>query len=63
MGEDKLLLKGARGGGFFVRQMYKGLDLSPDTVFPFRSIWNYLVPPKIGFFAWEASWGNMLTLE
>ena len=31
--------------------MYMDLDLSPDIVFPFHSIWNSVVPPKIGFFA------------
>ena len=45
MGEDKLLLKGVADGGFFVKRMYKVLDLSPNIVFPSRSIWNSDVPP------------------
>ena len=48
--EDKLLLKGARAGGFLVKFLYKVLDHSPDLTFPFRSIWNPTVPPKLGFF-------------
>ena len=38
-----------------------------DEVFfhlePNCSIWNPIVPPKLGFFAWEASWGKVLTLD
>ena len=26
-------------------------------------MWNPIVPPKIGFFAWEATWGKVLTLD
>ena len=63
LGEDKLLLKGARDGGFFVKRMYRGLDHSPGTSLPFCFVWNSAVPPKIGFFAWEASWGKVLTLN
>ena len=43
--------------------MYKGLDSSPAIDFPYRLIWNPAVPPKIGFFAWEATWGKALTLN
>ena len=31
--------------------------------FPSRSIWNPVIPPRMGFFAWEASWGKVLTLD
>ena len=43
--------------------MYKGLDLSPFIEFPYRSVWNLVVPSKIRFFAWVASWGKVLTLD
>ena len=36
-----------------MKLMYKVIDQSPDIVFPFHSIWNPTVPPKMGFFAWE----------
>ena len=61
--EDKLLLKGSNHGNFSVRTMYSGLDLSPDIDFPFRSVWNSVIPYKIRFFAWEASWGKVITLD
>ena len=39
------------------------LDCSPQIAFPSRSIWNHVIPPRMGFFAWEASWGRVLTLD
>ena len=53
--EDKLVLKNAKSDGFIVKVMYRVLDCSPSMVFPFHSIWNPIVTPKMGFFAWEAS--------
>ena len=49
--------------GFSVRLMYRKLMHSLLRNFPFRSIWNPIIPPKLGFFAWEASWGKVLTLD
>ena len=43
--------------------MYMVLDCSPQVAFPSRSIWNPVIPPRMGFFAWEASRGKMLTLN
>ena len=54
-GEDMLLLKGVKGKGLSVKILYKGLDPSPAIEFPYRLVWNLVVPPKIGFFAWEAT--------
>ena len=48
--DEKLMLKGSRDKGFSVKLMYKVIDQSPNIVFPFRSIWNPIVPPKMGFF-------------
>ena len=61
--EDQLMLKGAKDVVFLARLMYKKLVHSPPIAFPSCSIWNPIVPPKIGFFAWEASWGKVLTLN
>ena len=55
LGEDKLLLKGIKDIGFSVKLMYKGLDHSPAIDFLYRPVWNSTMPPKIGFFASEAS--------
>ena len=61
--EDRLLLKESITDGFLVRHMYRKLMFSPPLDFPWRSIWNPIVHPKLGFFAWEASWGKVLTLD
>ena len=61
--EDKLLLKGSNHGNFLVRTMYSGLDLSPEIDFPFCLVWNIVIPKKISFFAWDASWGKVITLD
>ena len=61
--EDRLLLKESRTNGFSVSLMFRKLRYSPPRDFPWRSIWNPIVPPKLGFFAWEASWGKVLTLD
>ena len=31
--------------------------------FPSSVVWNAWVPPKVCFFAWEATWGKALTLD
>ena len=61
--EGRLLLKETMTDGFSVRLMYRKLMHSLRTDFPCRSIWNPIIPPKLGFFAWEASWGKVLTLD
>ena len=43
--------------------MYKCYEGSPAFDFPYLSIWNSVVPPKIGIFTWEAVWGKVLTLD
>ena len=61
--EDRLLLKETMTDGFSVRLMYRKLMHFLPTDFPCRSIWNPIIPPKLGFFAWEASWDKVLTLD
>ena len=61
--EDKIIFKGSRNDVFSVSSMYRVLDCSPQVAFPSRLIWNPVIPPRMGFFAWEASWGKVLTLD
>ena len=49
--EDRLILKETRPDGFLVRLMYRKVMHSLPTDFPWHSIWNPIVPPKLGFFA------------
>ncbi|RVW64952.1 putative ribonuclease H protein [Vitis vinifera] len=50
-------------GAFRVKEAYNLLVRSEDTGFPSRSIWVTRVPTKVCFFAWEATWGRVLTLD
>ena len=62
-GEGKLMLKTVKEKGFSGKSVYKGFDISPAFDFPYRLVWNPIVPPKIGVFAWEATWAKVLTLD
>ena len=61
--EDKLLLKTVKEKRLSVKSNYKGFNISPVFDFPYRFVWNPVVPQKIGVFAWEATWGKVLTLD
>ena len=61
--ERSPLLKETKTGGLYVKSMYKVMDQSLSVFFPHLSIWNPYVPNRVGFFAWEAFWGKVLTLE
>ena len=50
-------------GFFSVKSLYKALQRVSLASFPSKIIWNSCVQPKISFFAWEASWGRVLTLD
>ena len=50
---DKLILRGSSFGNYLVKLMYEMLN-RPGTLrlpFPDQSIWNPMVPLKVGFFA------------
>ena len=61
--EELMLLKEYSVGNFSIKCLYKVLDGSRVVAFPHRFIWKHRVPSKVGFFAWEATWGRILTLH
>ena len=61
--EDVLLMKNVKDGRFSVKHFYLRLTMGQESLFPFRVVWNYWMPTKVGFFAREASWGKVLTLD
>ncbi|RVW21518.1 Small GTPase LIP1 [Vitis vinifera] len=61
--EDKVVWTKSRSGVFSVKSLYSILEPEGSTLFPYDNIWRAYVPPKVAFFAWEASWGKILTLE
>ena len=45
-------------GFFSVKSLYSALEPGNAVRFQRNIIWSPYVPPKVGFFAWEASWGK-----
>ncbi|RVW43437.1 putative ribonuclease H protein [Vitis vinifera] len=63
MEEDSVRWKGGRNGKFRVKEAYRVVTRPNDIGFPSRSIWVDSVPTKVAFYAWEATWGRVLTLD
>ncbi|RVX20823.1 Protein HUA2-like 3 [Vitis vinifera] len=61
--EDRVQWEEAKDGLFSVKSFYSTLEGSRVVPFPYSIIWSSCAPPKVGFFAWEASWGKVLTLD
>ena len=61
--KDKMIWKENKVGNYLVKLMYELLNLNTLVSFPVQSIWSPLVLLMVGFFAWEASWGKVLTLD
>ncbi|KAJ9697654.1 hypothetical protein PVL29_006993 [Vitis rotundifolia] len=61
--EDVVFWKEGKGGLFKVKKAYNILISPIDAVFPISNIWVDNVPTKMAFFAWEAAWGKVLTLD
>ncbi|RVW15156.1 putative ribonuclease H protein [Vitis vinifera] len=63
MEEDSVCWKGGRNGKFRVKEAYRLVTRPNDIVFPSRCIWVDSVPTKVAFYAWDATWGRVLTLD
>ncbi|RVX23652.1 Transposon TX1 uncharacterized 149 kDa protein [Vitis vinifera] len=61
--DDSVVWRQGRNGIFKIKEAYRQLDKPNVTVFPARRIWVDRVPTKVCFFAWEATWGKVLTLD
>ncbi|RVW53252.1 Transposon TX1 uncharacterized 149 kDa protein [Vitis vinifera] len=61
--EDAVIWKGESHGLFRIKDAYKLLAGSNVISFPKKGIWVDKVPTKVAFFAWEASWEKVLTLD
>ena len=59
----KISWKGPIGRYFSVSEAVKVLSLRSTLLFPIKGIWVHCVPTKATFFAWEATWGKILTLD
>ena len=61
--EDSVIWKEGSHGSFLIRDAYKLLAAPSAITFPKKSIWVDKVPTKVAFFAWEATWEKILTLD
>ena len=61
--EDLVFWKGGGHGIFGVKDAYNLLVVPNACAFPIKCIWVDKVLTKIVFFAWEATWGKILTLD
>ena len=61
--EDRMMWKANSNGIFSVKSLYNDLFSRRAGLFPHGLIWNPSVPSKVSFFAWEASWGKVLTMD
>ena len=61
--EDKLLWTGPKNEKFSIETLYNALEPGNHAAFPTKVIWNSWVSPKMSFFAWEATWNKVLTLD
>ncbi|RVW16952.1 LINE-1 reverse transcriptase-like [Vitis vinifera] len=61
--EDLALWKGGKKWKFEVKEAYELLISHSTLLFPKKGIWVENVPSKLVFFAWEATWGRVLTLD
>ena len=53
--EDEVVWTASRSCVFSVKSLYSTLERGGSTLFPYVGIWRVCVPPKVAFFAWEAS--------
>ncbi|RVW38066.1 putative ribonuclease H protein [Vitis vinifera] len=61
--EDRMMWKVTSNESFSVKSLYNDLSSRRAGLFPHGLIWNPSVPSKVSFFAWEAAWGKVLTMD
>ena len=61
--EDLVIWKEGSHVSFRIKDAYKLLAAPSAISFPKKSIWVDKVPTKVAFFAWEATWEKILTLD
>ena len=58
--ENRVIWTASKCGVFSIKSLYSILEPGVSPLFPSGSIWRVNVPPKVTFFAWEASRGKVL---
>ena len=62
-GHDKLCWRSTKSKDFKVSEYYLSLFSTPDTLFPWKPVWHFKIPPRVAFFSWIAALGKILTLD
>ena len=61
--KDRIVWKGNKNGQFSMKVYCSQLEVRPPLQAPTNIIWSPYVPTKVGFFAWKAWWGKVLTMQ
>lgn len=61
--EDRVQWMETKDGTFSTKSLYKALEPDSSVLFPMKNIRKSCVQPKVSFFAWEATWSKVLTLD
>ena len=61
--EDVMFWRVSKKGFFTVKSFFSSLVLCIGREFPSSLVWNPWVPKRVNFFAWEAMWGRILTMD
>ncbi|RVW27626.1 hypothetical protein CK203_099125 [Vitis vinifera] len=62
-GENSLVWKIERKGKFSVKSYYRSLKVENNSLFPAKEVWGSYAPLRTRFFAWEAVWGKVSTVD
>ena len=62
-GQDKLCWKSAKSKGFKVCDYYFYFSSTPGILFPWKHVWRSKIPPRVAFFSWTATLGQILTID
>ena len=61
--EDVMYWRVSKKDIFTVKSFFCSLAPCIGREFPSSLVWNPWVPKRVSFFAWEAIWGRILTLD
>ena len=61
--EDKVPWIETKNGKFTMKSLYTALESGTSVSFPWSNIWKAWVQHRVNFFAWEVTWGKILTLD
>lgn len=62
--EDKVIWRASKSGVFSVWSFFVALEVEGEVTFPPKILWGSWASTKmVFFFAWKATWGQILTID